>query len=104
MFNLDEQTVDQVLTEFVTGLDWAEPVRLVYEYGDRDSLHLWAISQAFEGLDQKERGDLIWPRFRSLPAALLVRVTVFFTLTPDEFEAEYGSELPEGVHDIQRAA
>lgn len=108
MFALNGRTDEQCLQAFLDELP-AElvPLSLLYEHTDRDSLHVWLVSDAFSGLGEEERGDLVWPVFRHQHAGLVLRTSLIFKLTPAEFTEQFGhtlDDLPDTVQRLDRCA
>ena len=68
-------------------------VDLVYEYGDRGSLHVWILCDAFDGLGYTQRRELVKPALRALHADVRVRINLLFFLSHTEFEDQYGADL-----------
>ena len=98
-----EEEVHRDLGLLLSQAAWATDMQVLFEWGFRDSLHVWVLSTAFEGLDQHVRSQMMWAIVRQIPPITALRITVLFTLTPNEFEEQF-SERAARLEAIEKAA
>lgn len=90
MLATDHQSDQEVLQQFLNALPGAlGNMDLVYQLTPLDSLHVWLLSDAFQGPERQQNIDLIYPVFRRLNPGILLRISLVFKMTPGEFEDEY---------------
>jgi acid stress-induced BolA-like protein IbaG/YrbA len=70
-----------------------DPIDLLYEIGDGEHLHLWILSEGFEGASMTDRTSMVRPQLDKLPYQTLLQLTLFFPLTHGEFEEQFGADL-----------